>query len=329
VTVGSPQPGAPAHADRRVGVLVMAHGTPATTEEIEPFYTSIRRGRPPTPELLAELTRRYDALGGTSPLAASTRAQVDGLAMALDSIAPGAYVVAYGSKHTAPSIEDAVEWLRSIGVGRIVGVVLTPHRSSLGSDEYLRRATDAAARSSIEFVAVPSWHRSPGLAALLAARTADALAESAPGQHRRTAVFFTAHSLPERVVGDGDPYLEQVQQSARDIADLLALDGRTEITWGVAWQSAGRTTERWIGPDLLSEIRRAAAEGTTSVVVCPVGFVSDHLEVLYDLDIEAASLARSVGAAFVRTRSLNDDREFLAVLAGAVHSASIASSHAA
>ena len=318
-----------------IGVLVMAHGTPATPDEIEPFYTSIRRGRPPTPDLLADLVRRYDTLGGTSPLAERTRRQVDGLAAALDVAAPGAYTIAYGAKHTSPRIEEGVVALHDQQVDQIVGLVLTPHQSALGSGEYLRRAAEAAAATTppTGFVGIPSWHQAPGLAPLLAARTRAALDGLTSTQRQKTAVFFTAHSLPERALAEGDPYPAQVRESASDIADLLGFATATAtatatgtgtatgLEWGVAWQSPGRTADPWMGPDLLSEIRRAAADGATSVVVCPVGFVSDHLEILYDLDIEAAGVARSLGVAFTRTASLNDDPQFLRVLADVVRAA--------
>jgi ferrochelatase len=297
----------------------MAHGTPSTPEGIEPFYTSIRRGRPPTPELLADLVGRYEALGGVSPLAERTTAQVEGLAAALEAADPGAFVVRYGAKHTAPTIEEGAAALLDAGAATIVGIVLTPHRSSLGSGEYLQRAATAIG-SSARFVPVPSWHRAPGLADLLARRTAAVLGEL-DGGGRPVQVFFTAHSLPERVVAEGDPYPDQVAESARDIADRLDLDDRPDTGWGVAWQSAGRTADPWIGPDLLAEIRRVAADGAGAVAVCPVGFVSDHLEVLYDLDLEAAGVARDEGVAFARTPSLNDDPAFLGVLAGVVAAA--------
>ncbi len=310
------------------GVLVMAHGTPSDAADIESFYTSIRRGRPPTPELLAELVGRYEAIGGTSPLAERTRAQVEGVAAALETAAPGRYVVRYGAKHTSPSVEDGLGQLVDAGVDRAVALVLTPHQSSLGSGEYIRRARQAASLTAgpLTLFPVPSWHRAPGLAALLADRTRAALDSVDPGDATRTAVFFTAHSLPVRVVAEGDPYPEQVRESASDIAAILGLDDDPGVSWGVAWQSAGRTPDPWIGPDLLAEIRRAAAEGVTSVVVCPVGFVSDHLEVLYDLDIEAFDVARSAGVAFTRTRSLDDDPRFLEVLAAVVQSATLAPS---
>lgn len=307
-----------------VGVLVMAHGTPAKPEDIEPFYTAIRRGQPPTPELLEALIGRYRAIGGTSPLTERTRAQVGGLAAALESAAPGQFVVGQGTRFVSPSIEQGMADLANRPLAGVVGMVLTPHQSSLGSGEYLRRAAVAAATCdpSLPFTAVSSWHRAPGLAELLAERTR-AILDGPAGlsRHRRMAVFFTAHSLPLRVVAEGDPYPDQVAESAADIASLLDLDAVTGLSWGVAWQSAGRTADPWIGPDLLSEVNRVAAEGVDAVVICPVGFVSDHLEILYDLDIEAQALARSLGISLTRTHSLNDDPRFLSILAGVVRDA--------
>jgi len=307
----------------RVGVLVMAHGTPDTPGDIEAFYTRIRRGRPPTPEQLDELTGRYAAIGGTSPLTRRTRAQVDGLSVALEATEPGRFVVRLGTKYVQPSIEEAVADLADVGVERVVGLVLTPHQSTMGSGEYFARARAAAsvAGSPFELTEIPSWHRAPGFARILAGRTRAELNALEPAAGKHTAVFFTAHSLPQRAVAEGDPYPAQVGETGSDIAGLLDFDGDPTVTWGTAWQSAGRTPDPWIGPDLLSEMERVAGEGATAVVVCPVGFVSDHLEILYDLDIEAQARADSLGIAFARTPSLDDDPEFLAILAEVVREA--------
>ena len=307
----------------RIGVLVMAHGTPDTPEEIEPFYTRIRRGRPPTPELLEELTERYEAIGGTSPLTTRTKAQVDGLAAALEAADPGRFIVRLGTKYVQPTIEEGMAELAAKGVDRVVGIVLTPHQSTMGSGEYFTRAEAAAAlvATPLTLDVVPSWYGAAEFAPILADRTRAVLAGLDPVARRRTAVFFTAHSLPQRVVAEGDPYPEQVAESGADIAALLDLDDDPSIQWGTAWQSAGRTADPWIGPDLLLEMDRVAAEGTTAVVVCAVGFVSDHLEVLYDLDIEAQDRADVLGIAFARTPSLNDDPAFLAMLADVVRTA--------
>jgi ferrochelatase len=294
-----------------VGVLVMAHGTPANTEEIEAFYTRIRRGRPPEPAQLAELTARYDAIGGTSPLAARTRDQVDALRRLLDVRAPGHYVVSFGAKHTDPRIEDVAGALAESGVDVVIGLVLTPHASSLGSGEYLDRA--AAALGDTPFTAITSWYDEPGFVRLKAERVRAAVA----GLTGRSRVVFTAHSLPERVRAAGDPYADQLEESARLVATEADL-----TDWVVAWQSAGRTPEPWLGPDIRDEVRRLAAEGQTdAVVVCPIGFVADHLEVLYDLDLELAAVASSAGLAYARTASLNDDPAFIAVLADVVAAA--------
>jgi ferrochelatase len=304
----------------RTGVLVMAHGTPSDPDEIESFYTRIRRGSPPSAEQLADLRRRYEAIGGVSPLTARTAAQVDGLAARLGADRAGRYLVAFGAKHADPSIEQAAATLAASGVRDVVGLVLTPHRSSMGSGEYQRRAAAALADrpSAPRFRPVEQWWDAPGMTDIWA-EGVDAALAGLPGGTARVTVLFTAHSLPQRVVADGDPYPEQVAASAVAVAAAAQL-GRRGIAWRVAWQSAGRTPEPWLGPDVLAEI--AALEDTAdAVVVCPVGFVSDHLEVLYDLDIEARQAAERAGLAFARTASLNDDPRFLAVLASVVEAA--------
>jgi len=290
------------------GVLLMAHGTPANAEEILPFYTRIRRGRPPEPEQLAELEGRYRAIGGVSPLAERTEAQVDAVRVELEAPSPGRYVVAFGAKHTEPLIEDAASALASAGLDKVVGLVLTPHASSMGSQEYLDRAV--AALPGTPFVAVGAWYAEPAFVALMAARVTAALA-TVPGRRR---VLFTAHSLPERIRESGDTYPEQLAESARLVAEAAGLED-----WLVVWQSAGRTPDPWLGPDVRDEVRRLAEDGSTdAVVVCPIGFVADHLEVLYDLDIELAAVAAECGIGYTRTASLNDDPAFVSVLADVI-----------
>ncbi len=287
------------------GVLLMAHGTPASKAEIAPFFTRIRRGHPPTPEQLAELEGRYDAIGGVSPLAVRTAAQVDAVRAVLEQRAPDRYLVSFGAKQTDPLIEESAAALAAAGPERVIGLVLTPHGSSLGSQEYLDRA--AAALGDTTFVPVPPWYAQPSLVTLLAARVTDAL-RSVPGRAR---VVFTAHSLPARIRAAGDTYPEQLAESARLVAEAAGL-----AEWLVAWQSAGRTPEPWLGPDVRDLVRQLAAEGATdAVVVCPIGFVADHLEVLYDLDVELAGVAAAGGLAYARTASLNDDPAFIATLA--------------
>jgi ferrochelatase len=295
-----------------VGVLVMAHGTPASPAEIAPFYTRIRRGRPPTPEQLADLEQRYAAIGGTSPLNDRTAAQVAGLRRALAERAGDRCTVTFGAKHTAPFIEDAAVELRRAGHRQVIGLVLTPHGSSLGSQEYLERA-EAALGPQCRFRAVPPWYAEPDFVTLMATRVSEALA-AAGIDPTRCPVIFTAHSLPERVRDMGDTYPDQLEESARLVAAVAGIP-----RWLVAWQSAGRTPEPWLGPDVRQVVRQLGDDGgTDGVVVCPIGFVADHLEILYDIDIELAAVAGEVGLPLTRTASLNDDAAFMGVLAGVV-----------
>ncbi len=296
----------------------MAYGSPGSAADVESYYTHVRRGRPPTPELLADLQRRYDAIGGVSPLAARTMAQVEALQKALG----GGHVAGLGQKHAAPFIEDGVALLAEAGVSRIVGLVLAPHVSALSTGEYHVRAAAAAAGSGagIPYSAVGPWHDHPTLVELLAERVALTLGRFEPGTRVETLV--TAHSLPERALAlDDPPYPAQLRQTGEAVAARAGLGAR----WRVAWQSAGRTAEPWIGPDILDVVRMLPQEGVEGVVVCPAGFVSDHLEVLYDVDIEARGAAEAAGLRLERTPSLNDDPRFISLLASLVWQAAGAS----
>ncbi|HEY5026139.1 MAG TPA: ferrochelatase [Acidimicrobiales bacterium] len=302
-----------------VGVLVMAHGTPRSLDELPDFYTEIRRGSPPPPELLADLERRYRSIGGTSPLNERTAAQVEGIGLALDTRAPGRFVVAAGAKFAPPRIEQAVGQLGRADVGRMIGLVLAPHYSVASVGDYARRARSAAEAlgpdegGPIEVEMIDHWYAAPGFVSLMARRVRGAVDMLAPEARTGATVVFTAHSIPARLVDDGDPYEAQVRASAAAIAAAAGL-----ARWSVAWQSAGRTADAWLGPDVRDVITALAGSGAPAVVVCPVGFVSDHLEVLYDLDVEACAVAGEAGIAFARTASLNDDPEFCDVLAGVV-----------
>ena len=292
-----------------VGVVIMAYGTPASPEDIEPYYTHIRRGRPPTEEQLAELTERYAAIGGISPLAQRTRAQVDAITAALDEAEPGRFVVRLGQKHATPFVEDAVADLAAAGVERVVGVVLAPHYSGFSIGQYNERAAVAARDSGLDYAGVESWSLEPAYLEHQAASVRERLA----GLPERTKVVFTAHSLPERVL-EGDPYPDQLRASAEAIAGRADL-GRW-ATWSIGWQSAGRTPEPWRGPDILDIIAELGATGSAEgVLVVPQGFTSDHLEVIYDLDIEAAAAAAEVGLAFARTDVVNADAATMGTLA--------------
>ncbi len=277
----------------------MAYGTPADRDDVLRYYTDIRRGRPPSEEQLRELTTRYDAIGGTFPLRAITDAQVRGLQQALG------WDVALGQKHSAPTVEEGVAALAAAGVTHAVGLVLAPHHSAVSVGQYAARAEAAALENGVRLGTIQSWHLLPAYLDFLAAAVRDAL-EPMPDAE----VVFTAHSVPQQIADEGDPYPDQVRATAEAVAAYAGLS-----RWSVAYQSAGRTPEPWLGPDLGQVIRTRAESGEPGLVVCPCGFTGDHLEVAYDLDVEAAALARELGLGFARTRTMGADRAVLAGLA--------------
>lgn len=293
----------------QVGVLVLSHGTPRTRDEIEPFYTRIRHGRPPTPELLEDLARRYEAIGGLSPLAERTTGQVEGIARALEARAPGRFVVEGATKYADPTIEEGAERLVAAGVTGVVGLVLSPLNAPSSTEDYHRRA-EAALGGRAGYLPVWSWWDATGFPELLAERVLAARVDAAS----EAVVVFTAHSLPVAVPG-AEGYSEQLAALAGAVAKAADLDDHL-----VCWQSAGRTADEWLGPSLLELIASVDPIACPAVLVCPAGFVADHLEVLFDVDIEAAGAAAARGIVVSRTASLNDDPGFLAILADVVES---------
>ncbi|CAB4722606.1 MAG: ferrochelatase [Actinobacteria bacterium] len=301
---------------QKTAVLLMAYGTPRTPAEIEPYYTDIRRGRAPTPEQLADLVARYDAIGGISPLAARTEAQRDALQIALNAVAPDTYEVVLGLKHAEPMIETAVNDLAARGFHHIIGLVLAPHYSSFSIGQYMGRARAAAEPHGLTVTSIDSWATEPAFIEFLAADLRSRLS----AMPENTKVLFTAHSLPQRIIDAGDPYPDELRSTAEAVAAAAGLDSWS--SWSIAWQSAGRTPEPWIGPDILAVIDDlAASENASGVVVCACGFVADHLEVLFDLDIEAKKHAEAKGLAFDRTSCVNDDATIMRALAQRVVSA--------
>ena len=295
-----------------IGVLIMAYGTPTTRGDVEAYYTRIRHGRAPTPELLADLVRRYDAIGGTSPLAHRTADQVRGIADVLDDVAPGQFDVRFGSKYEPPLLEATAESFLREGFTSVIGVALAPHSSSMSTDQYMDRAR-AALGPDVAFSAIGAWWEAPGFLELIARRVREAL-DTVPAERLDTTeVLFSAHSLPEKILASGDTYPDQLRDSAERAAALAGV-----VRWDVAWQSAGRTADPWIGPDIRAVLRQKHADGVSDVVSCPIGFVADHLEVLFDIDVEAMGVANEIGLNLVRTRSLNAAPEFVAVLANVI-----------
>ena len=308
----------------RTGVVLMAYGTPRHPDEIEAYYTDIRRGRPPTPEALADLVARYEAIGGISPLAELTEGQRDALQAALDARDPDRFHVTLGLKHADPKVEAGAAELSQAGFGSIVGLVLAPHFSSYSIGQYLQRARDGVeqAGDSTPVAGIESWATEPAFVEFLAddlrsrhEAMSNTLAEA--GDERRVRVVFTAHSLPMRIIDAGDPYPDELRATAEAVAAELRLAEGDD--WMIGWQSAGRTPEPWIGPDILDVIDELGADPTVGgVIVSACGFVADHLEVLYDLDIEARHRADDAGLLFDRTACVNDDADVMSALAARV-----------
>ena len=281
-------------------VVLMAYGSPERLADVPAYYADIRGGRPIRPELLEDLVERYRRLGieDGSPLNAITEATRDALERELGDVP-----VFTGMKHWTPRIADAAERSLATGADTVVGVVLAPHYSRLSIGGYERQLADAiAGRAELRFL--QSWHDEPAFVDLLADRV------RATAAH----VVFTAHSLPARILEEGDPYDEQLLETSRLVAERAGLGD----DWSFSYQSESATGEPWLGPDILDHLDDLHARGVRDVLVCPVGFVADHLEIRWDLDTEAAERARELGVRFARIEMPNDEPAFVRLLASLV-----------
>ena len=277
-------------------VVLMAYGSPSRAEDIRPYLEDIREGRPVSDAAVEELTERYRRIGGRSPLDDATEAQRAALEREVD------LPVFVGMKHWRPRIAEAVGQALAGGADTIVGLVLAPHYSRLSVQGY-RERLEAALQDRAELRFVESWHTHEPYLDALADRVRDTNAH----------VVFTAHSLPARILDEGDPYRDQLLETSRLIAERAGLG-----SWSFAFQSESRTGEPWLGPDILDELDSLHAKGIERVLVCPIGFVSDHLEILWDLDVEAVERAGELGLDLERIDSLNDDPAFIRGLADLV-----------
>jgi len=304
------------------GILVMAYGTASGPDDVERYYTDIRGGRPPTPEHLQELKERYAAIGNRFPLLDITTEQAKGLERALGD----GFKSYLGMKHSPPFIPEGVARMREDGIERAVGIVMAPHWSGMSIATYVDRVQKAVAEDGgPEFTFVRRFHDDPGFVRFLAGRVSDALGKLPEGERDDAAVIFSAHSLPQRSLENGETrctYCFLCETSCayvdglRETAELVSAElGGIDHTIG--WQSAGRTADPWLGPPV-EDVIRDLAEKHRAVVVCSAGFVADHLEILYDLDIEAQEVAREAGVTLVRTEMPNADPAFVEVLAGVV-----------
>jgi ferrochelatase len=286
-------------------VLLLAHGTPESLDQMPEYLAKVRGGRPPSSELVAEMTGNYAAIGGRSPLTDITRAQAEALERALGDGTP----VRVGMRNWRPYIADAVAEVVAAGARELVAVPLAPQFSTVSVAKY-RDALREAAPSGVTVRCVESWHDHPGLV--------DAFAEKvrAAAPAAGEAVLFTAHSLPVRLIEAGDPYAGEVETTARLVARAAGI-----ASYERAFQSAGRTPEPWLGPSVEDALRALHTRGERAVLVVPIGFVSDHTEILFDIDVQAAREADRLGLHLRRTESLNTSPMLIRALEDLVRSA--------
>ena len=295
------------------GALLMAYGTPRNLDEVEPYYRDILRGREPRPEAVAELTERYRRVGGKTPLLEITQRVAALLGERLNEDADGEgapWRVYTGMKHWHPYIAQAAGEIAADGVEELVALVLAPHYSRGSVAEYqamvVESLGEAASPPALRFV--ESWHANPRFIAFIAGRIREALARFG-GDPAGVEVLFTAHSLPARILDSGDPYPDELLESAASVASAAGA-----ASWRFAYQSAGKTGTAWLGPNILDSIAAIAGEGRTRILVVPFGFVCDHLEILYDVDIEATEAASALGVELRRIEMPNDDPAFIDTL---------------
>ncbi len=299
-----------------IGVLLMAYGTPETPDQIAAYFTHIRGGRVPSPEAVAHLQDRYEAVGGKTPLLAITEATREALERHLNAAAATPHRVYAGMKHWHPYIADVLARMAADGIAEFVALALAPHYSRLSIGGYRRAVEEGAAALGDPFasmVMVESWYRQPEYLDLLADHIRAAREQFAPEERAAILTVFSAHSLPERIRTWDDPYESQLLASSAAVAERLGLRD-----WRFAWQSAGNTGEPWLGPDILDYLDTLRAEGVTKVLQVPIGFVAEHLEVLFDIDREAKGKAAELGMHLERTAMPNATPGFIRTLAAIV-----------
>ncbi|EAF1795889.1 ferrochelatase [Listeria monocytogenes] len=297
---------------KKVGLLVMAYGTPYKDEDIERYYTDIRHGHKPSEEMIADLRGRYHAIGGLSPLAKITEAQAYGLVKALNDSQDEVEFKAYiGLKHIEPFIEDAVEAMHKDGIEEAISIVLAPHYSSFSVEAYNKRAKDAADKlGGPSIKAINDWYKQPKFIQMWANRINETAKQIPADELLDTVLIVSAHSLPEKIKQHNDPYPDQLQETADFIFEKVVVPH-----YALGWQSEGKTGEPWLGPDVQDLTRELyGQEKYKHFIYTPVGFVAEHLEVLYDNDYECKVVTDEVGAAYHRPPMPNADPEFLEVL---------------
>jgi len=300
-----------------IAVLLMAYGSPESTAELEPYLLDIRGGRETPKALVEEITERYELIGGRSPLLDLTRQQAAALEAELNRRFAGSplkFKTYLGMRHWQPRIKQAVAQIAADGIKQVVGLVMAPHSSSMSTGAYYARLDEAIADLGVnlDVIRIQNWHTLPGLI--------DAIAEKASAARQRFGsempyVVFSAHSLPVRILAKGDPYDAQLRETASLLAEKLDLQ---EGRWQFCYQSAGQSAEPWLGPPIEEVIVELAQAGEKNILSVPIGFVCDHVEVLYDIDIACKQLATANDARLERSDSLNASATFINALADLV-----------
>ncbi|MCA9873980.1 MAG: ferrochelatase [Anaerolineales bacterium] len=293
-----------------IGVLIMAYGGPNSLDEIPGYLADIRNGRVTTPAVLEEITRNYRLIGGKSPLLEISTRQVEAVRARLD---PDRFKVYMGMRHWSPWIEDVVGQMIDDGITRAIALVLAPHYSKLSVAKYHAKVADGLEmyRGHIDFNFIDSYHDAPKLIQALANRVDEGLSRWPEAERDDVHVIFSAHSLPVRIMKMGDPYDSQLRETAQLVADKAGLPA---ARWSWCYQSAGRSPEPWLGPQIQDHIPALAAQGIRNMISIPVGFVSDHVEILYDIDIQAQAVAKELGVRLERPSALNDDPLYIETL---------------
>jgi ferrochelatase len=301
-----------------IGVLLMAYGGPDSLDDVEPYLLDIRGGRPTSRELVEEIRERYALIGGRSPILEITKQQAEALEKHLNQAGETRFRTYIGMRHWQPRIREAVAQMAQDGIEKAVAVVMAPHYSQMSIGAYFKRLDEALEDLGVNIIfnRIESWHNHPSFISALAEKATRALARFAnDGAEGLPKVIFSAHSLPTRILDWGDPYDTQLRETARLVAEQLSLP---PDRWLFCYQSAGRSAEPWLGPQIEEVIVELAQAGEQRLLVVPVGFVCDHVEILYDLDIEARQLAEAHGARLERSESLNASPVFIAALADIV-----------
>jgi protoporphyrin/coproporphyrin ferrochelatase len=300
---------------KKMGLLVMAYGTPSKEEDIEPYYTHIRHGRKPSDEQLQDLKDRYKAIGGTSPLAKITEEQTKAIEAKLNEMQDEYEFKAYiGLKHISPFIEDAVADMGKDGIKEAVSLVLAPHYSTFSVKSYNTRAQEEAAKYGIEIKSVESWYEAPGFIQYWADRIQEVYANMTEEERDKAVLVVSAHSLPEKILQNDDPYPNQLAETAKLISEKAGI-----TNYELGWQSEGNTPDPWLGPDVQDLTRSLYEEkGYRTFVYAPVGFIADHLEVLYDNDYECKVVCDELGASYYRPPMPNTHPLFIETLAKVV-----------